>query len=104
MVKINFEVSEMTFAEAINAALDVASHCRKVPVTFVFQGVRVELTCFHENVCAPQIVEPRMIVDFDDEVFYKDFLRRCEQDNFIELVSPFISYISIASFKKARIT
>lgn len=76
MVKINFEVSEMTFAEALNAALDVASHCRKVPVCFVFQGVRIELVCFHENVCAPMIVEPRMISDFDDEVLLREYIHR----------------------------
>lgn len=76
MVKINFEVSEMTFAEALNAALDVAGHCRKVPVMFVFQGVKVELVCVHENVCPPQVIEPRMIADFDDEVLIEEYFER----------------------------
>lgn len=76
MIKINLAQKNITLSQALNAALDVSGFCRKVPVAFVFQGVEFIVTCQHENVMVPQIVEPRMIKDFDDECLTDEFVRR----------------------------
>lgn len=91
MIKINLAQENISLAEALNAALDVVEHCKKLPVYFVFQGVEFIVTSKHENVCVPHIIEPRMIADFDDEVLIEEYFRRIHTSpKFREVLGPII--------------
>lgn len=104
MIMINLAQENISLAEALNAALDVAGHCKNVPVYFVFQGVEFIVTSKHENVCVPHIIEPRMIEDFDDEVLIEEYYRRIRSSQEFRytvetLLEKYIS-IELAELKK----
>ncbi len=82
MIELN-PPDDMTFVDALNAALDIAEHVKQ-PVIFEFCGVGVSVGPLFDNVMLPRIVTAFEYQP--DEYMINEFERRLVKPEFAQLV------------------